>query len=75
MNKRSLAFLLAALAVLAASLLLAGPSLPSLLAGPTPTPANPAPDFALPRENGQTLRLSEYRGRSAVVLIFYQGQT
>lgn len=34
-----------------------------------------APDFALPRENGRTLRLSDYRGRSTVVLVFYRGQT
>ena len=34
-----------------------------------------APDFVLPRENGQTLRLSDYRGKSAVVLVFYRGQT
>lgn len=34
-----------------------------------------APDFDLPRENGQTLRLSDYRGKSAVVLVFYRGQT
>jgi hypothetical protein len=34
-----------------------------------------APDFALPRENGQTLRLSDSLGKSAVVLVFYRGQT
>ncbi len=31
-----------------------------------------APDFALPRENGEILRLSDYRGRSSVVLVFYR---
>ncbi len=36
-----------------------------------PIPANiPAPDFALPDENGVTHKLSDYRGQS-VVLYFY----
>jgi peroxiredoxin Q/BCP len=30
-----------------------------------------APDFALQDEKGNTVRLADYRGRSAVVLIFY----
>jgi peroxiredoxin Q/BCP len=30
-----------------------------------------APDFALPDQNGRTVRLSEFRGRKAVVLYFY----
>jgi cytochrome c biogenesis protein CcmG/thiol:disulfide interchange protein DsbE len=34
-----------------------------------------APDFSLPRENGQTVRLSDYRDKSSVVLVFYRGQT
>ena len=43
---------------------------------PTPTPAaKPAADFSLPRENGQTVRLSDFRDKSSVVLIFYRGQT
>lgn len=46
---------------------------------PSPSPAavqpalRAAPDFSLSRENGQTVRLSEMRGRSNVVLVFYRG--
>jgi peroxiredoxin Q/BCP len=32
---------------------------------------DPAPDFALPDPTGRTVRLSDYRGRQAVVLYFY----
>lgn len=32
-----------------------------------------APDVALPDADGKTVRLSEFRGRSAVVLYFYPG--
>ncbi len=32
-----------------------------------------APDFQLEDMNGRTVRLSEYRGRKYVVLIFYRG--
>jgi len=43
---------------------------------PTPTPAaKPAFDFTLPRDNGQTVRLSDFRDKSSVVLVFYRGQT
>jgi len=45
---------------------------------PLPTPmatVKLAPDFSLPRENGQTVRLSDYRDKSSVVLVFYRGQT
>ena len=43
---------------------------------PTPAPASKlAPDFSLPRENGQTVRLGDFRDRSSVVLVFYRGQT
>lgn len=31
----------------------------------------PAPDFALPDQNGETLRLSDLRGRTNVALVFY----
>ena len=38
-----------------------------------PTIANgtPAPDFELPDQHGNLVRLSQYRGRSAVVVYFY----
>ncbi len=43
---------------------------------PTPTPASrPASDFSLLRENGQMVRLSDFRDKSSVVLVFYRGQT
>lgn len=31
----------------------------------------PAPDFALKDQHGQTVRLSDFRGKKAVVLMFY----
>jgi peroxiredoxin len=34
-----------------------------------------APDFALPDLNGQTVRLSDYRGRKNVLLVFNRGFT
>jgi peroxiredoxin len=46
-----------------------------LLGAGTPPVAESAPDFALPRESGETVRLSDYRGQSAVVLVFYRGST
>ena len=30
-----------------------------------------APDFELPNQNGEPVRLSDYRGKKAVVLVFY----
>jgi len=38
----------------------------------TPAPGTIAPDFALPRldDRGQTVRLSDYRGKQPVALIF-----
>jgi peroxiredoxin Q/BCP len=38
---------------------------------PTIKPGDEAPDFALPDGTGRTVRLSDYRGRKAVVLYFY----
>jgi peroxiredoxin len=34
-----------------------------------------ATDFSLPRETGESVRLSDYRGKSSVVLVFYRGST
>jgi len=46
---------------------------------PTTTPvaalSKIAPDFNLPRETGQSVKLSDYRDKSTVVLVFYRGQT
>ena len=50
----------------------------AVASSPLPTPTadvKPAPEFSLPRENGQTVRLSDFRGKSSVVLVFYRGQT
>lgn len=35
----------------------------------------PAPDFSLPDYGGQTVRLSDFRGKAAVVLVFNRGFT
>lgn len=35
------------------------------------TPGTPAPDFALPNSNRETVRLSDFRGRRNVVLAFH----
>jgi len=32
---------------------------------------DPAPDFALPATNRETIRLSDFRGKQPVVLVFY----
>lgn len=32
-----------------------------------------APDFALENVDGKTINLSEFRGKKAVVLVFYRG--
>ena len=40
-----------------------------------PSGLRTAPDFSLPRENGETVRLSDYRSKSSAVLVFYRGQT
>lgn len=34
-------------------------------------PGDPAPDFELPDQNGTPVRLSQFRGKTAVVLYFY----
>jgi thioredoxin-dependent peroxiredoxin len=38
---------------------------------PGVAPGDTAPDFALPDASGKTVRLSDYRGKKAVVLYFY----
>ena len=35
----------------------------------------PAPDFSLPDFRGKTVRLSDFRGQAAVVLVFNRGFT
>jgi peroxiredoxin Q/BCP len=35
------------------------------------TPGQPAPDFELPDQNGNVVRLSQFRGHRAVVIFFY----
>jgi len=35
----------------------------------------PAPDFSLPDFHGRTVRLSDFRGQAAVVLVFNRGFT
>ena len=35
----------------------------------------PAPDFALKSANGKTVRLKDFRGKQAVVLVFIYGDT
>ena len=42
---------------------------------PEVAPPGAAPDFALPRETGEIVRLSDYRDRSSVVVLFYRGST
>ena len=39
------------------------------------TNAVPAPDFALADTHGRTVRLSDFRGRENVVLVFMRGLT
>jgi len=36
-------------------------------------PGMPAPDFALTNHDGVTHRLSEFKGKKTVVLVFYRG--
>ncbi len=38
---------------------------------PAVTTGTPAPDFDLPDQHGNLVRLSQYRGRNAVVVYFY----
>ena len=39
--------------------------------GGGPEVGQPAPDFALSDQNGRTVKLSDFRGKSHVVLAFY----
>jgi len=36
-------------------------------------PGDEAPDFTLENHDGKTFTLSDYRGKKAVVLVFYRG--
>jgi peroxiredoxin Q/BCP len=38
---------------------------------PRPQPGDPARPFSLPGSNGQTVQLSDYLGKKAVVLAFF----
>ncbi len=64
------------LSKLAVALLLAAAYAVAL--GPQATPprthlkvGDMAPDFSLPDQNGQTVRLSDFQGKQGVVLAFY----
>ena len=37
------------------------------------TPETPAPDFSLLSQSGETVRLSQFKGKNHVVLVFYPG--
>ncbi len=37
----------------------------------TPAVGTPAPDFTLPTQTGDTVSLSDFRGKQPVVLFFY----
>jgi len=37
------------------------------------TVGDPAPDFTLEDENGKPVTLSQFRGKSSVILVFYRG--
>lgn len=39
------------------------------------TVGQPAPDFVLPSAQGESVRLSDFRGKQAVVLVFIYGDT
>ena len=52
-------------------LLSAGLSACAAMPNPTLKVGDAAPDFALPDQNGQTIRLSDFRGKQSVVLAFY----
>lgn len=52
-------------------LLSAGLSVSAAMANTTLKVGDAAPDFALPDQNGQTIRLSDFRGKKSVVLAFY----
>lgn len=67
------------LALAFSSLVLAGGAWFNFVAARVPdTPTalrvgEPAPDFTLPDASGRPVSLADYRGRQAVVLVFYRG--
>lgn len=58
--------LLMALGVLGAGLMLA-----SVVQAADLKPGDPAPDFELPGSDGKTYRLSDFRGKKAVVIAWF----
>ena len=52
-------------------LLSAGLSASAAMASTNLKVGDAAPDFSLPDQNGQTIRLSDFRGKKSVVLAFY----
>jgi len=49
----------------------AGALLSTLASGAELQPGDPAPDFALGASDGRTYRLSDYKGKQAVVLAWF----
>jgi len=56
-----------ALCFVAGSLLVAG----AAARGADLAPGDPAPDFSLPGSDGRTHKLSDYKGKQAVVLAWF----
>jgi hypothetical protein len=65
--------LLTAFCLLPTPFMEGAPMPPLFSAAPSPSLkiGDAAPDFALPDQNGATVRLSDFRGKKTVVLAFY----